>query len=77
VRKKQIKTCFGFDKNGDRKATRDNTKSPWDTLNPGREWALDHREDPKRPIEVIIKDIKEHYIRNIEQIEMAPQNFSF
>jgi hypothetical protein len=32
--------CFGIGKHGDRASTRANTRSPWDTLHPGRPWAL-------------------------------------
>jgi hypothetical protein len=31
--------CYGIGKHGDSPATRANTRSPWDTLHPGREWA--------------------------------------
>ena len=31
--------CYGFGKHGDAPTTRANTRSPWDTLHPGREWA--------------------------------------
>lgn len=33
------KTCYGFGKHGDDPKTRANTRSPWDTLHPGRPWA--------------------------------------
>lgn len=33
------KTCFGFGKHGDDPSTRGNTRSPWDSLHPGRPWA--------------------------------------
>jgi hypothetical protein len=32
--------CYGFGKHGDDPGTRSNTRSPWDTLHPGRKWAL-------------------------------------
>ncbi len=35
----EIGICYGFGKHGDSAATRSNTRSPWDTLHPGREWA--------------------------------------
>jgi|GEM_PF-238392 len=31
--------CYGFGKHGDDPNTRANTRSPWDTLHPGRPWA--------------------------------------
>ena len=34
------KICFGISKHGDSSNTRQNNKSPWDVLHPGRSWAL-------------------------------------
>lgn len=34
-----LNICFGFGKHGDDPSTRANTRSPWDTLHPGRAWA--------------------------------------
>ena len=36
----EMKICYGFGKHGDSSDTRSNTRSPWDTLHPGRRWAL-------------------------------------
>ncbi len=33
------KICYGFGKHGDDPGTRANTRSPWDSLHPGRPWA--------------------------------------
>ena len=35
----ETKICYGFGKHGDDPGTRSNTRSPWDTLHPGRVWA--------------------------------------
>lgn len=35
----EVGICFGFGKHGDSASTRANTRSPWDTLHPGRSWA--------------------------------------
>ncbi|MEK6283723.1 MAG: Eco29kI family restriction endonuclease [Acidobacteriota bacterium] len=35
----EIGICYGFGKHGDSADTRSNTRSPWDTLHPGRKWA--------------------------------------
>ncbi|MCE5279665.1 MAG: Eco29kI family restriction endonuclease [Planctomycetaceae bacterium] len=35
----EVGICFGFGKHGDSSETRKNTRSPWDTLHPGRKWA--------------------------------------
>jgi Eco29kI restriction endonuclease len=36
----EVNICFGFGKHGDSSDTRKNTRSPWDTLHPGRLWAM-------------------------------------
>ncbi|MCY2931018.1 MAG: Eco29kI family restriction endonuclease [Planctomycetota bacterium] len=36
----EVSICFGFGKHGDSSDTRKNTRSPWDTLHPGRPWLL-------------------------------------
>lgn len=36
----EVGICYGFGKHGDSSETRKNTRSPWDTLHPGRRWAL-------------------------------------
>jgi hypothetical protein len=35
----EVGICYGFGKHGDAPETRGNTRSPWDTLHPGRSWA--------------------------------------
>ena len=35
----EVGICFGIGKHGDKASTRSNTRSPWDTLHPGRRWA--------------------------------------
>ena len=49
----EVKICFGFGKHGDKSTTRANTKSPWDTVHPGRPWAKDSRPNPKSSTEII------------------------
>ncbi|WP_299668186.1 Eco29kI family restriction endonuclease [uncultured Ruegeria sp.] len=55
---KETKICFGIGKHGDDANTRKNKKSPWDTLHPGRKWAL-ASEELKTP-EEIAADISDH-----------------
>jgi predicted DNA-binding transcriptional regulator AlpA len=55
---KETKICFGIGKHGDDANTRKNKKSPWDTLHPGRKWAL-ASEELKTPDE-ISADISNH-----------------
>ena len=38
---------YGFGKHGDDPKTRANKRSPWDTIHPGREWAVESLEDAK------------------------------
>ena len=66
----EMKICYGFGKHGDKSSTRANTKSPWDTLHPGRTWAADATPHPKSTDE-IIADIKEHYATHLESIRAA------
>lgn len=35
----EVGICYGFGKHGDSAKTRSNTRSPWDTIHPGRKWA--------------------------------------
>lgn len=35
----EVGICYGFGKHGDDPKTRSNTRSPWDTIHPGRPWA--------------------------------------
>lgn len=54
--------CYGFGKHGDSAKTRSNERSPWDTLHPGREWALADDNKPNRlSAEQIKGRIAEHY----------------
>jgi hypothetical protein len=46
--------CDGFGKHGDDSSTRKNTRSEWDTLHPGRPWAMttDTKPNPLSPLEI-------------------------
>jgi len=58
----EIGICFGFGKHGDSSSTRRNTRSPWDTLHPGRSWALTENTVPNElSPEQITERILEHY----------------
>jgi hypothetical protein len=58
----EVKVCYGFGKHGDDPARRSNTRSPWDTLHPGRKWAwkAGNRENPLSAKQ-IEERILEHY----------------
>ncbi len=61
----EVGICYGFGKHGDAPTTRANTRSPWDTLHPGRPWATREGNLPN-PLsaEQIVERILEHYTRN-------------
>lgn len=54
----EIKICFGIGKHGDDDETRDNGRSPWDTLHPGRPWATN---EPQKSVEQIEEEIASHF----------------
>jgi hypothetical protein len=61
----EVKICFGFGKHGDKATTRANTRSPWDTLHPGRKWAWAEGNRPnEKGEEQIIAAIHAHYESN-------------
>lgn len=61
----EVGICFGFGKHGDAPTTRANTRSPWDTLHPGRPWATREGNLPNpMSAEQIIERILEHYTQN-------------
>jgi hypothetical protein len=59
----ETKICFGLGKHGDSSETRDNKRSPWDTMHPGRSWADKSSKDQK-PKELIVEQIKTHFESN-------------
>ena len=58
----EIKICYGIGKHGDSSKTRKNTRSPWDTLHPGRAWAWSEGNTPNPKTQDEIKaEINAHY----------------
>jgi len=55
-----FKICWGISKHGDAATTRANKRSPWDTLHPGRLWALAETLVDKKPQSQILEDISRH-----------------
>ncbi|KPX43159.1 Uncharacterized protein ALO68_05700 [Pseudomonas syringae pv. helianthi] len=55
----ETKICFGLGKHGDSSETRDNKRSPWDTVHPGRSWADKSTRDQKS-LEQIFSQISSH-----------------
>lgn len=56
----ETRVCQGLGKHGDSATTRQNKRSPWDTLHPGRTWA-GHSTDDQQPAATIIRDIANHF----------------
>ncbi|WP_122574980.1 Eco29kI family restriction endonuclease [Pseudomonas viridiflava] len=59
----ETKICFGLGKHGDSAETRDNKRSPWDTMHPGRSWADKSSKDQKTT-EQIVSQISSHLEKN-------------
>jgi hypothetical protein len=61
----EINICYGFGKHGDSPGTRRNTRSPWDTLHPGRSWATRPGNVPNpKTRKQLLSEIAEHFRRN-------------
>jgi hypothetical protein len=59
----EMNICYGIGKHGDSAGTRANKRSPWDTMHPGRKWAVETTEDQKSP-ELIRQQIVEHFTKH-------------
>lgn len=60
--------CSGFGKHGDDPGIRGNTRSPWDSLHPGRPWATKSGNKPNpQTREVIIEQIAQHFRKHLRQ----------
>lgn len=61
----EVGICYGIGKHGDSAETRTNTRSPWDTIHPGRPWATKEGNRPN-PLtaEQIVECILKHYVEN-------------
>ncbi|WP_237059706.1 Eco29kI family restriction endonuclease [Loktanella sp. M215] len=55
----ETRILFGLGKHGDAATTRANNKSPWDTIHPGRTWAMGNRE--ARGTEDILLEVARHF----------------
>ena len=55
----ETKILFGIGKHGDAATTRGNNKSPWDTLHPGRAWAVGN--PVAKSTEYISAEVAEHF----------------
>lgn len=59
-----MRICYGFGKHGDDPGTRGNTRSPWDTLHPGRVWAT---REGNRPSSLTVEQIKEQIAEHFKK----------
>ncbi len=59
----EVGICYGFGKHGDSATTRGNTRSPWDTLHPGRQWAGEGNKPNPLSASAIAVKIVEHLRR--------------
>lgn len=59
---KEVKVAYGIGKHGDDAETRANKRSPWDTMHPGRAWALKTKEDQTARAQ-IEERIRAHFLK--------------
>jgi len=58
----EMRVCYGFGKHGDSSDTRSNTRSPWDTVHPGRKWALgDGNVNNPKGANIVIDEITQYF----------------
>lgn len=57
----QTKLVYGLGKHGDSADTRSNSRSPWDTIHPGRGWAADERLPNAKTEERIQEELDAHF----------------
>ena len=62
---------YGLGKHGDAATTRANKRSPWDTLHPGRKWALDDSLEDKRSASQIESDLIAHFTATTQYQELG------
>lgn len=52
---KSVGVCHGLGKHGDSAMTRANKRSPWDTMHPGRKWALDTKANQSERHDIVAR----------------------
>lgn len=67
---------YGLGKHGDSATTRANSRSPWDTLHPGRAWAANSTTDAKSPA-LIADGLASHFVRHpvFQNLDEVLQSF--
>lgn len=59
----ETKVAYGVGKHGDAASTRANSRSPWDTLHPGRTWAAETKKDQFGRADIVLR-IAEHFVKH-------------
>jgi hypothetical protein len=59
----ETRICWGISKHGDTEG-RNNDRSPWDVLHPGRKWAMLAKLQNSRPANRIVDDLDAHFTAN-------------
>ncbi|WP_370677396.1 Eco29kI family restriction endonuclease [Pleomorphomonas sp. PLEO] len=59
----ETRICWGISKHGDTEG-RNNARSPWDVIHPGRKWAMLEKLEDSRPPEKILTDVTAHFENN-------------
>jgi hypothetical protein len=74
----EVKICYGFGKHGDSASTRANTRSPWDTIHPGRTWAWadGNRPHPKSADEIQAEILRHYEVNSPEEMERRIHDLS-
>jgi len=67
----EVGICYGFGKHGDAATTRLNTRSPWDTLHPGRRWAGEGNKPNPLSAAEISRKIIAHFKKTAELTRIA------
>tara|TARA_R110002167_G_scaffold29371_2_gene98259 strand:+ start:154 stop:1017 length:864 start_codon:yes stop_codon:yes gene_type:complete len=72
----ETRILFGLGKHGDAATTRANNKSPWDTIHPGRAWAVANTE--AKSADLIVQEVHAHFSRTriFETTEDVFQEFA-
>lgn len=60
----ETKLVFGLGKHGDNAKTRANSRSPWDTLHPGRKWAGDATLSDAKSADTIGRELNNHFAQH-------------
>lgn len=65
----EMKVCFGIGKHGDNAKTRQNKRSPWDEIHPGRKWAAGNEPRPGG-VEAVLQAVADHF-KQLDLVRIA------